>query len=161
MQKRTFALAFAVLLQFLLELTAGRVFVAPSIVPFMLVYLWEHHESFWAVDGAFWAGLCLDLLLHQPVGSSSIAFLTGMYAVSRLSRISAGGGRGYLIGMTSIAVAVSDTVFILVASRPVGSGFGPALLRVFPRVGLTALTAAAALFAASGLANLRSGKVEV
>lgn len=159
MQKRILAIAFAVLLQFLLELTAGRVFVAPSIILFVLVYLWEHQESFWAVDGAFWSGLCLDLLLHQPAGSSSIAFLVGMYAVSRLSRISSGGGRGYLIGMTSIAVAVSDTVFILIASRPVGSGFGPVLLKVFPRVGLTAVVAAAILFAVSGLTSLRAGKV--
>lgn len=161
MQKRILAIAAAVLLQFLLELTAGRVFVAPSIIPFVLVYMWEHYESFWAVDGAFWAGLCLDLLLHQPVGSSSIAFLVGMYAVSRLSRISSGGGRGYLIGMTSIAVAVSDTVFILLASRPLGSGFGPVLLQVFPRVGLTAVVAAAVLFAASGLTGLRAGRVQV
>lgn len=160
MQRRIFAIAFAVLLQFLLELTAGRVFFAPSIIPFMLVYLWENYESFWAVDGAFWAGLSLDLLLHQPAGSSSIAFLAGMFAVSRVSRISSGGGRGYLIGMTSIAVAVSDTVFILIASRPVGSGFGPVLLKVFPRVGLTAIVAAAVLFAASGLAGLRPGKVQ-
>lgn len=148
-----------VIFQFMLELTAGRIFIAPSLIPFMLVYLSENFESNWAVDGAFWSGLCLDLLLHQPAGSSSLAFLAGMYAAGLFSRVSSGEGSGYLMSMTVIAVLVSDAVFIIVASRPIGTGLSPALLKVFPRAGLTALTAGTILSGASWLTGFRSRKV--
>lgn len=159
MQRRAAALAVTVIFQFMLEVTAGKVFVAPSLVPFMLVYLSENFEGFWAVEGAFWSGLCLDLLLHQPVGSSSVAYLAGMYAAGMFSRVSSGEGSGFLISMTAIAAAVSDAVFILLASRPIGSGFGPVLLKVVPRTALTVTVAAAVLLGASWLTGLRSRNV--
>ncbi len=159
MQIRIAAMIMTVIFQFMLELTAGRVFLAPSLIPFMLVYLSENFENNWAVDGAFWSGLCLDLLLHQPVGSSSLAFLAGMYAAGLFSRISSGVGSGYLVSMTVIAVIVSDCIFVLVASRPIGSGLSPVLLKVFPRAALTALTAGAILSGASWLTGFRSRKV--
>ena len=134
MQVRILVLGFTLIIQFLLELTVGRMFLAPALVPFVLVYFTENYEKMWAVDGAFWSGLCLDFLLHQPPGSSSLALLAGLYAVRAFSRLSSGEGKGNLLSMTAIAVIVSDTVFILVASRPVGSGFSSVLLLVIPRM---------------------------
>ena len=153
------AMTFAVIVQFLMELTLGRIFFAPALVPFMLVYFSENFENYWAVDGAFWCGLTLDLLLHQPPGSSSLALLAGMYAAGMFSRISSGEGRSYLLGMTLIATVVSDAIFILVASRPLGSGFSRSLLSVFPRLGVTALMSAAILSLVAWFSNQRSGMV--
>ncbi len=132
-------MGLTVIIQFMLEVTVGRVFFAPSLIPLMLVYLSENFESFWSVDGAFWSGLALDSLLHQPLGSSSLALLAGMYAADRFGRISSGEGKGFLLGMTLIVTAVSDTVFILLASRPLGTGFSSQLIVVFPRLAVTAL----------------------
>ncbi|OPL18264.1 MAG: hypothetical protein AVO35_05290 [Candidatus Aegiribacteria sp. MLS_C] len=159
MRRRAAALAVTVIFQFLLEVTAGKVFVAPSLVPFMLVYMSENFEGYWAVEGAFWSGLCLDLLLHQPPGSSSLAYLAGMYAAGMFGRVSSGEGSGFLISMTAIAVAVSDSVFILVAARPIGSGFGPLLLKVPLRTALTVAVASVVLLGASWLTGLRSRNV--
>lgn len=159
MRTRIVAMAMTVIFQFLLELTAGRIFVAPSLIPFMLVYLSENFESYWAVDGAFWSGLCLDMLLHQPPGSSSLALLVGMYVAGLFSRISSGEGIGYFVSMTVIAAFLSDVVFVLVASRPVGSGLSPVLLKILPRTALTALTSGVILAGASWLTGLRSRKV--
>ncbi len=148
-----------VIIQFLLELTAGRVFVAPSLVPFLLIYLSENYERMWAVNGAFWSGLCLDLLLHQPPGSSSLAFLAGMYAAKAFSKLSSGEGKGYLLSMTAIAVLVSDTIFILIASRPLGSGFSSVLLLVIPRVVLTVISGALILIVTEWISGMKSRKV--
>ncbi|MEN8207681.1 MAG: hypothetical protein ABFR50_00365 [Candidatus Fermentibacteria bacterium] len=156
MQARIFVLVAAVIIQFLLELVAGRLFVAPSVLPFVLVYLSENYEKMWAIDGAFWSGFCLDLLLHQPPGSSSLALLAGLYAAKAFSILSSGEGKGYLLSMTAIAVLISDTVFILVASRPLGSGFGPGLLLVVPRVLLTVITGALILTLTEWISNMRS-----
>jgi len=131
-------LAGAVIFQFMLELTIGRIALAPSMLPLALVYLGENRGGNWTIDGAFWSGLCIDLLLHQPPGSTSIALLTGLAAATWLGRFSAGEGIGNLILMTAAAVAVSDIVFIIVASRPFGSGLNTHLLLAFPRALLTA-----------------------
>lgn len=159
MKARIFLLAVVVIIQFLLELTAGRVFVAPSLVPFLLIYLSENYERMWAVNGAFWSGLCLDLLLHQPPGSSSLAFLAGMYAAKAFSKLSSGEGKGYLLSMTAIAVLVSDTIFILIASRPLGSGFSSVLLLVIPRVVLTVISGALILIVTEWISGMKSRKV--
>lgn len=159
MQVRILVLAFTLIIQFLLELTAGRVFLAPSLVPFLLVYLSENYEKMWAVDGAFWSGLCIDLLLHQPPGTSSLALLAGLYAAKAFSWLSSGEGKGYLLSMTAIAVMVSDTVFILVASRPVGSGFSSALLIVIPRVVFTVIVGVLLLTVTEWISGMRSRKV--
>jgi len=159
LQVRILVLAVAVIIQFLLELTVGRVFVAPSLVPFVIVYLSENYEKMWAVEGAFWSGLCLDLLLHQPPGSSSLAFLAGLFAAKAFSRLSSGEGKGYFLSMTAIAVMVSDTVFILAASRPAGSGFSSVLLLVIPRVILTVIVGALILTVTEWITDMRSRKV--
>ncbi len=159
MQVRILVLAFTVIIQFLIELTVGRGFVAPSLVPFVLVYFSENYEKMWAVDGAFWSGLCLDLLLHQPPGSSSLALLTGLYAAKAFRRLSSGEGKGYLISMTAIAVLVSDTVFILVASRPPGSGFSSVLIPVIPRAVLTVIVGVLILTVTEWITDMKSRKV--
>jgi cell shape-determining protein MreD len=152
-------MAVTVTVQFIMELTLGRVFFAPALVPFMLVYFSENFEGYWAVDGAFWSGLVLDLLLHQPVGCSSIALLLGMYVAGLFRSISSSEGRGYLLGMTMIATLVSDTVFILLASRPIGSGLGKQLLAVLPRLAVTTLFSAAILSAIAWTSSMRSRMV--
>jgi cell shape-determining protein MreD len=159
LQVRIFVLAIAVIIQFLMELTAGRVFVAPSIVPFVLVYLSENYEKMWAINGAFWSGFCLDLLMHQPPGSSSLALLAGLYAAKAFSKFLSGEGKGYLLSMTVIAVLVSDTVFILVATRPLGSGFNSVLFLVIPRVVLSVIIGALLLTVTELISDMRSRKV--
>ncbi len=159
MQIRIFVMAIAIMTQFLMELTAGRVFVAPSLLPFVLVYLSENYEKMWAVNGAFWSGLCLDLLLHQPPGSSSLALLAGLYAAKAFSKLSSGEGKGYLLSMTAIAVLVSDTVFILVATRPLGSGFSSVLLLVIPRMIFSVIIGALLLTVTDWISEMRSRKV--
>ncbi len=159
MQVRILVLAVTIISQFLMELTVGRVFFAPSLVPLILVYLSENYEKMWAVDGAFWSGLCLDFLLHQPPGSSSLALLAGLYAAKAFSRLSSGEGKGYLLSMTAIAVMVSDTVFILVATRPLGSGFNSVLLLVIPRTVLTVIIGALLLTVIEWISDMRSRKV--
>lgn len=159
MQLRLFLLSVTVVIQFLLELTVGRVLPAPSLLPLVLVYLAENHGRKWGVDGAFWSGLCLDFLLHQPPGSSSLALLAGLYAARILGEISAGEGRGFFLLMVALAVVVSDSVFIIVASRPFGSGFSALLLLSLPRAAIT--TAFGALIIATGTwyANIRAHRV--
>lgn len=159
MRFRIVLLTFTVFVQFILELTAGRIFLAPSLVPLVLVYFSENYGNIWAVDGAFWSGVVLDLLLHQPLGSSSLAFLTGLYAAKSFSKVSSGAGRGYLLSMMAITVSVSDTVFILAASRPIGSGFSPVLLIVIPRIVITVLTGALLLMTINRITEMRSRKV--
>lgn len=142
-----------------MELTVGRVFFAPSLVPLILVYLSENYEEMWAVDGAFWSGLCLDFLLHQPPGSSSLALLAGLYTAKAFRRLSSGEGKGYLLSMTAIAVMVSDTVFILAATRPLGSGFSSVLLLVIPRTVLTVIIGVFLLFVTEWISDMKSRKV--
>lgn len=154
-------LTITVILQFVLELTMGRVFFAPSLIPFVLVYLTVNHGSIWAVDGAFWAGLCLDLLLHQPLGSSSIALLAGLYAARIIGQISAGDGKGYLLSMTATAVIVTDVIFMITASRPFGSGFNYMLLISLPRAAITVALGVLILSGAIWVASLRTRRVSV
>jgi hypothetical protein len=161
MSGRVILLGCAVVFQFLLELTMGRILVSPSIVALTLVYLTLGHGSDWAVDGAFWSGLSLDLLLHQPPGASSLALLAGLWTVRMLSRISAGEGGGNLLLMTAAAVMVSDAAFIILASKPFGSGFGSHLLLVFPRAALTVAFGGIAVALREGIVKLRPGRSHV
>lgn len=147
-----------VLFQFLLELTLGRSFVAPSILSLTLVYMTLNRGTAWAVDGAFWSGLCLDLLLHQPPGASSLALITGLWVVRMLSRISAGEGMGNILAMTAVATIVSDFVFIVIASEPFGSGFGGLLLMVLPRTLMTVACGGVLLGLREWVAGLRPGR---
>ncbi len=159
MQVRLFLLSITVIIQFLLELTVGRVFLAPSFLPLVLVYLAENHGRKWAVDGAFWSGLGLDLLLHQPLGSSSLALLAGLYAAGILGEVSSGEGRGSFLLMAAMAVLVSDSVFIIVASRPFGSGFSSLLLLSLPRTLITAASGALIISAVTLFAHIKAHRV--
>ncbi len=159
MQFRILVLTFTVILQFLLELTIGRIFIAPSLIPLVLVYVSENYENMWTVDGAFWSGLALDLLLHQPPGSSSLSLLIGLFAARAFSKLSSGAGRSFLLSMIAIAVLVSDTVFILIASRPIGSGFSSMLLIVIPRMIITVITGALLLSVITWITEIKARKV--
>lgn len=159
MYYRVLVIALTIVIQFLLELTAGRIFVAPSLLTLVLVYLSENFEKKWAIDGAFWSGFVLDLLLHQPPGSSSLALLVGLFAARSFGALSSGEGRGYLLSMTAIAVLVSDTLFIVLASRPIGSGFNHVLLLVIPRMILTVVIGVLFLSVTSWIIEIKSRKV--
>jgi hypothetical protein len=127
----------AVVVQFLMELTFGRLFAAPSVLSLALVYLMLNRGSRWSIDGAFWSGFSLDLLLHQPPGASSLALMCGLYVSRKIAGASAGESRMMLLVLTAITSVVSDTVFILVVSRIRGWGAGESMLVVFPRLLLT------------------------
>lgn len=161
MSGRVILLGFAVVLQFLLELTLGRIFFSPSLVSLTLVYLTLGHGPDWAVDGAFWSGICLDLLLHQPPGASSLALLSGLWTVRMLSRVSSGEGGGNLLLMTAAAVIVTDAVFIILATKPFGAGFGSQLLLVFPRAVLTVAFAGVLMAVREWLGRLRPGRSQI
>lgn len=161
MNRRVLLLSGAVVLQFLLELTLGRRFIAPSMLSLTLVYLTLGHGSDWAVDGAFWSGLCLDFLLHQPPGSSPLALLAGLWTVRMLSRISAGEGGGNLLLMSAAAVIVTDGVFIILATRPFGAGFGPQLLVILPRAALTVALAGGVMVLREWIVRLRPRRNEI
>lgn len=156
---RILLLSLAVVLQFLMELTLGRIFIAPSLLPLVLLYLAENHGQAWVVDGAFWSGLCLDFLTHQPPGSSSLALLVGLYAARIFGRVSTGEGKGHFLSMTAVAVIVSDSVFVIVASRPFGSGFNSMLLISLPRALLTLVIGVLFLSAGAWFAAVRSQRV--
>ncbi len=132
-------LTLAVVVQFLMEVTLGRILAAPSILSLALVYLMLNRGTRWSIDGAFWSGLSLDLLLHQPPGASSLALMCGLYVSRRIAGASAGESRMMLLVLTAITSLVSDSVFMLVVSRVRGWGAGESMLIVFPRLLLTVL----------------------
>lgn len=138
--KGIFLLIGAVIIQFMLELTIGRAFAAPSIIPLLLVYLTLNRGNTWSIDGAFWAGLAIDLLMHQPIGASSLALLCGMYTVRVLKKQSASETRVFFLIAVVIAVGVSDIIFIFAASRPFAVGILMPLLEIVPRILMTLLT---------------------
>jgi len=130
-------LVLTVIVQFLLEVTLGRVLVAPNLLSLALVYLMLNRSTRWSIDGAFWAGLCLDLLLHQPLGASSLALMCGLYISRRLAGASAGESRVMLLVLTALASIVSDSIFIVVASLSRGWYAGQNVLIVIPRAIIT------------------------
>ncbi len=134
---RLLILGAAVIAQFIIELAPGRGWFTPSLLPLLLLYLSENHGAAWGVDGAFWAGLALDLLLHQPPGASSLALLLGLRASFLIMGSSAGEERVYLLAAVASAVVVSDGVFVLLASRPVGAGLPQGLLIALSRALVT------------------------
>jgi len=130
-------LVLTVIVQFLLEVTLGRVLVAPNLLSLALVYLMLNRSTRWSIDGAFWSGLCLDLLLHQPLGASSLALMCGLYISRRLAGASAGESRVMLLVLTALASIVSDSIFIVVASLSRGWHAGQNILIVIPRAIVT------------------------
>jgi cell shape-determining protein MreD len=148
-------LSATVVLQFLMEVTLGRVFVAPNLMALTLVYLMLNGGTRWSIDGAFWSGLCLDLLMHQPPGASSFALMCGLYVSRRIAGASAGENRMVLLVLTAISTVVSDSVFILVVSRFRGWAAGASLLAIFPRLLLTLLAGLLAVTAGTVAGSIR------
>ncbi len=128
------AVTVTVVAQFLLEVTLGRVLAAPNILVPLLVYLSLNRDRGWGVEGAFFTGLCLDLLTHQPPGISSLALILGILAArSLLSTTTAAGGISFY-SHAALSSIFSDLIFVLLASRPPGAYFGVRVLYLFPRI---------------------------
>lgn len=124
----------AMVLQFLLEVTLGRTFAAPAILVPVLVYLSLSDSDYWSIEGAFWSGFVIDLLLHQPLGVSSLAMLCGIALARRILKVTTGALEMTFVIHALVASIFSDLFFIFLAARPVGSAFGISTLLVFPRV---------------------------
>ena len=77
-----------------------------------------------------------------------------MYVAQLLSGVSSGEGKLYITGLSAVTVLISDFIFIILAARPLGSGFGPLLLRVFPRVAVSS----AAIFTILWIMTLFMGR---
>lgn len=126
-------LSLVLILQFLMEVTLGRVLAAPNLLVPLIVYLNMNREADWAGRGAFFSGLCLDLLLNHPPGTSSLAIILGILAArSVLSATTAMGGISFYANAL-LASIFSDTLFITFASRPPGVFLGVRTLLVIPR----------------------------
>ncbi len=126
--------SLAITAQFLLEATLGRVVTAPAILVPVLVYLSLSHSNYWSIEAAFWSGFAIDLLLHQPIGVSSIAMLTGIALSRWILRVTTGALDMTFVINAFLASILSDLFFIFLAARPVGSGFGISTLLIVPRV---------------------------
>jgi len=124
----------AVGVQFLLEVSLGRIVAAPAILVPVLVYLSLSDSDYWSIEGALWSGFAIDLLLHQPVGVSSTAMLSGI-ALSRWILRATTGALEMTFVINALAASIlSDLFFIFLAARPVGSGFSTSSLLIVPRV---------------------------
>jgi len=128
------AVALTVIIQFLMEVTLGRLLFAPNLLVPMLVFLGMNRDSGWGIQGAFFTGLCLDLLTHQPPGTSSLSMILGILAARSLLSATTAAGAVSFYSHAAIASVVSDILFILLASRPPGLFFGQRMLFVFPRI---------------------------
>lgn len=128
------AVTLAVIVQFLMETTLGRILFAPGILVPTLVYLGMNRDSGWGIQGAFFTGLCLDLLMHQPPGTSSLSMILGILAARSVLSTTTAAGAVSFYSHAAIASVVSDILFILLASRPPGLFFGQRVLVVFPRI---------------------------
>jgi hypothetical protein len=126
--------AMGITVQFLLEVTLGRVYAAPAVVVPLLVYLSLSDSDYWAVEGALWSGLVMDLLLHHPPGVSSISMLLGIGFAGRLLRSTTGALEISFVFNAVLASLLSDLLFIFLAARPVGSEFGLNTLLILPRI---------------------------
>ncbi len=124
----------AIVAQFLLEVTFGRVFVAPAILVPVLVYLSLSDSDFWSIEGAFWSGFVIDLLLHQPLGVSSISMLAGIALAERMLKVATGILEMTFVIKAILASLLSDLFFVFLAARPIGSGFNLDTLLIFPRI---------------------------
>jgi len=128
------AVALTVIIQFLMEVTLGRLLFAPNLLVPMLVFLGMNRDSGWGIQGAFFTGLCLDLLTHQPPGTSSLSMILGILAARSLLSATTAAGAVSFYSHAAIAAVVSDILFILLASRPPGLFLGQRMLLVFPRI---------------------------
>lgn len=145
----------AVTVQLLLEVTLGRVFRAPNVLALVLTYLSINYGNVWSIDSAFWAGVTLDLLLHQPLGASSLGLLAGLQASRLLIAAAPGGNRMTIVLSGAFAGLVYDVVFLLAASRPFLHGLGSQLLPVAARLLMTLVAGILFIFVATALSSLR------
>lgn len=127
------AVTLVVIVQFLMEVTLGRLMFAPNLLVPMLVYLSMNRDRGWGIQGAFFTGLCLDLLTHQPPGTSSLAMILGILAARSVLSTTTAVGAVSFYSHAALASVVSDILFILLASRPPGLFFGQRVLLVLPR----------------------------
>jgi hypothetical protein len=111
------ALVGAVIVQMLLEVTLGRILAAPDVVVISLVYLATQHDLRWAVAGAFWSGLALDMLLHLPPGASALGLLLGMHAAVLL-RESAARETGAVLVLMALSASVIRDLVVVALSIP-------------------------------------------
>ncbi len=133
-------LSTGVVVQVILEVTAGRFLPAPNVTALVLTYLMIDFGAAWAYSGAFWAGAALDLILHQPPGCSSLGLLCGLLAGRTLLQAIPGENRTTLVLTASLVGLVSDALFFAAASRPFLSSLDARILVVVPRTVLTFLT---------------------
>ncbi|MBN1434902.1 hypothetical protein JW921_09090 [Candidatus Fermentibacterales bacterium] len=139
--------------QFLLELTLGRVFVAPNLVSIVLVYLMINRGKFWEVDGAFWAGILLDGLLRTPPGSSSLALMIAMKAGGAMLSSLSIENRAVFFLTIGIVSLVSDLLTLVLSSRPFLMFFDWSWAVVLPRSLLTVSVAGIWVLLAGGAAR--------
>lgn len=123
-----------IILQFLLEVTLGRVAAAPAVLVPLLVYMSISRDDYWSIEGAFWSGIVIDLLLHHPPGTSSLAMLLGIALSRWILEITTGAARMTFVAGAVTASIITDLLFILLAASPSGSGFSPATLLILPRI---------------------------
>lgn len=123
-----------IVVQFLLEVTLGRVVVAPAVLVPVLVYLSLSDSDYWSLEGAFWSGFFIDLLLHQPPGVSSLAMLSGIALSGKMLQITTGAHEMTFLMNALTASLFSDLFFVFLAARPVGSGFSFSTLLIVPRI---------------------------
>lgn len=145
----------AVTVQLLLEVTLGRVFRAPNVLALVLTYLSINYGNVWSIDSAFWAGVTLDLLLHQPLGASSLGLLAGLQASRLLIAAAPGGNRMTIVLSGAFAGLVYDVVFLLAASRPFLHGLGSHVLPVAARLLMTLVAGILFISVATALSSLR------
>ena len=126
--------AAGVLIQFLMEVTFGRVLIAPAVLVPVLVYLSISREDYWSIEGAFWSGFALDLLLHQTPGTTSLAMLLGIALSRWLLEITTGAVKMTFVAGALTASVFTDLFFILLASSPPGSGFSVSTVLILPRI---------------------------
>jgi cell shape-determining protein MreD len=126
--------SLGVTVQFLLEVTLGRSSMAPAVLVPLLVYMSISRGDYWSVEGAFWSGFAMDLLLHHPPGISSLAMLLGIALSSWILEITTGAVRMTFIANAMIASILADLIFVFLASSPPGSGFSLETLLIVPRI---------------------------
>lgn len=145
--------AAGVVAQLLCEVTLGRLSAAPDLVALVLMYLTINRGGAWSTAGAFWAGAATDLLLHQPVGCTSLGLILGLRAGRIVLETLPGDSRPAFVVAGVAAAAVSDTVFVAAATRPFLTGIDAGALVLVPRV-LATLAAAVLLVAAVPLMGM-------
>jgi len=128
-----------ILVQFLLEVTLGRILIAPSLLVPLLVYLSISRGDYWSIEGAFWSGFALDLLLQHTPGTSSMAMLLGIALSRWLLQVTTGAVKTTFVAGAITASIFSDLIFILLASSPPGTGFTVFTLMIVPRIVLPIL----------------------